>query len=59
MFNRLKCFLLSEKEIVDTVKNTRRKNTRFHNKRFFRDLILIRTFTFLMFVPISTFIFQL
>ncbi|AMR03341.1 MULTISPECIES: hypothetical protein [Bacillus] len=59
MFNRLKCFLLSEKEIVDTVKKY--KEEKIHVsiiKDFLGDLILIRTFTFLMFVPISTFIFS-
>ncbi|MHA4242407.1 hypothetical protein ACX16K_07560, partial [Bacillus cereus] len=59
MFNRLKCFLLSEKEIVDTVKKY--KEEKIHVsiiKDFLGDLILIRTFTFLMFVPVSTFIFS-
>ncbi|MFB6433738.1 hypothetical protein ACFCVN_23375, partial [Bacillus thuringiensis] len=59
MFNRLKCFLLSEKEIVDTVKKY--KEEKIHVsiiKDFLGDLIIIRTFTFLMFVPVSTFIFS-
>jgi len=60
MFNRLKYFLLSEKEIVDTVKNY--KEEKIHAsiiKDFLADLILIRTFIFLMFVPISTFVFSI
>lgn len=59
MFNRLKCFLLSEKEIVDTVKKY--KEEKIHVsiiKDFLGDLIIIRTFTFLMFVPVLTFIFS-
>ncbi|PGS33469.1 hypothetical protein COC58_28720 [Bacillus cereus] len=57
MFNRLKCFLLSKKEIVETVKKY--KEEKIHVsiiKDFLGDLILLRTFIFLMFVPISTFI---
>ncbi|MEC2445639.1 hypothetical protein P9Z54_00735, partial [Bacillus cereus] len=59
MFNRLKYFLLSEKEIVETVKNYKEEKIHvFIIKDFLGELILIRTLIFLMFVPISTFIFS-
>ncbi|WP_259415805.1 hypothetical protein [Bacillus toyonensis] len=59
MLNRLQYFLLSEKEIVETVKNYKEEKIHFSKrKKTLGDLILIRTFIFLMFVPILTFIFS-
>ncbi|QWU45264.1 hypothetical protein [Bacillus sp. NP247] len=59
MFNRLQYFLLSEKKIVETVKNYKEQKMHFSiRKKILGDLILLRTFIFLMSAPILTFIFS-
>jgi len=60
MFNKLYSYLLSERYIVEALKVHKEDSLQyFIRKKYCRDLILIRFLMFVIFVPISIFIFAL
>ncbi|AAY60326.1 hypothetical protein I6G76_00205 (plasmid) [Bacillus cereus] len=60
MFKKLYHYLLSEQEVVEALKIHKEESLQFFiRKKYCRDLILIRFLMFIIFVPISIFMFAL